>query len=536
MSVLDNVSFSELASYFEENKDKDWKEWLSFETVFDKPGKQGIVGLLKTNKCMGDNNRIVFKISQYINYLTQHELTIMNGLNSLAGYCPHFCKSLGSITCKIDPKINKHSNPFDTRHAKHTIDKEVMLCEYIDKSYKFYNYIRSVDKISEDVLYSTVKQVLMALSVSQKKKKFTHYDLHSFNVMMKRCDKDTVFLYVLDDDNQFVCPTYGHYPIIIDFGFSYIEDMEDGPLWASLAHTDVGFMSNCFDKFSDPKLFLVTVSREIKDKRGSKRSKLLRRVVKNIFNPLTIDWDCGWDDEEEKGAADYVTAMVRDYNPGSFLFDEYEHYCIDILQSLVVLPLEPQKYTDIHKSYKAFLTEWMKVESQISSHFYNLYILKGIVDSARNVRAAYTRKDTRADAVKTFRHSLHDKVNQVADFCRLDGIQYETMLCSLIVFSRCMEGVMYDVISSRMSVKESEYRKMPLQNVEQIYAAIEVNLPDNYEYNKNTTVVVLNSDKEERTSFKLPSSCIKEVNELHSMSRGSYLYNVWKNIGSSTSA
>jgi hypothetical protein len=312
--------------------------------------------------------------------------------------------------------------------------------------------------------------------------------------------------------------------------------MEDGPLWASLAHTDVGFMSNCFDKFSDPKLFLVTVSREIKDKRGSKRSKLLRRVVKNIFNPLTIDWDCGWDDEEEKGAADYVTAMVRDYNPGSFLFDEYEHYCIDILQSLVVLPLEPQKYTDIHKSYKAFLTEWMKVESQISSHFYNLYILKGIVDSARNVRAAYTRKDTRADAVKTFRHSLHDKVNQVADFCRLDGIQYETMLCSLIVFSRCMEGVMYDVISSRMSVKESEYRKMPLQNVEQIYAAIEVNLPDNYEYNKNTTVVVLNSDKEERTSFKLPSSCIKEVNELHSMSRGSYLYNVWKNIGSSTSA
>ena len=62
---------------------------------------------------------------------------------------------------------------------------------------------------------------------------------------------------------QHYIPTNGHYPVIIDFGFSYINDMKDGPLWPSMAHTCVGFMSDRFDWVADPKLFLVTVSGEI---------------------------------------------------------------------------------------------------------------------------------------------------------------------------------------------------------------------------------------------------------------------------------
>ena len=42
------------------------------------------------------------------------------------------------------------------------INKEVLLTEYLEKSSKFCNYIRAVDKIKEDILYSTVKQVLLA--------------------------------------------------------------------------------------------------------------------------------------------------------------------------------------------------------------------------------------------------------------------------------------------------------------------------------------------------------------------------------------
>ena len=522
-NLVNITNLTEILSYYNENKDNNWQEWLSFDSVFNKPSKQGIVGLLE----MKNNTKLVFKISQYINYLTQHESIVMKGLNSLSSYCPHFCRSVGTILCQVEPKCKKQDNPFKII-SKHPIKKEALLCEFIDKSCKFYNYIRS-DRISEDVLYSTVKQVLLALAIAQRKKQFSHYDLHSFNIMMKKCDKDAVFLYVLDEENQFLVPTYGHYPVIIDFGFSYINDMEDGPLWPSMAHTDIGFTSDRFDWVSDPKLFLVTVSYEIKNKKNSKKSRIFRRVVKNMFHPLNIDWDSGWDNDQEYGASDYVTEMLKDYNPGSTLFDKYEHYCIDLLQSMIILPLEQQDYSKINKSYEVFVKEWMKVETQISSPYYNLYILKGVIDAARLVRAAYTSQSTRLDAIRTFRHKFNDKVKEVADFVRLESIQYETMLCSLIVFSRCMEGVLYDVMTARMDEKTREYKKLPLQSIEQVYAAIEVNIPDIYEYNTNTTVIIFDSHQETNiTTYKIPQDNIQNINDMHPITRGTYIYDLYK--------
>lgn len=527
MSILADINgYSDLVSYYEANKDKNWDEWLSFDSVFDKPGKQGLVGLMLLKNKKDEKRKYVFKISQYINYLIQHESTVMEGLNELSPYCPHFCKSIGSILCKVDPKSRKEGNPFNTS-AKYHIQKEALLCEFIENSCKFYNYIRAVDKISEDVLYSSMKQVLMAITIAQHKKRFTHYDLHSFNIMMRKCNKDVVFLYVLDEENQFAVPTHGHYPVIIDFGFSYISNMEDGPLWTSLAHTNVGFMSDRFDWVADPKLFLVSVSGEIKSKRNSKMARKLRRVVRNLFNPLNIDWDSGWDEDEKKGAIDYVTEMIREYNPGSLLFNEYEHYCIDLIQSMIILPLEEQKYSDIDKSYVVFVKEWMKIENQISSPFYNLYILKGIVDAARYVRAGYMSKNTRLDSIRTFRHMVNSRISEVSNFCKLESLQFEKMLCSILIFSKCMEGVLYDVITARMLEKNHSYSKLPLKSIEQIYAGIETNIPDEYVYNKDTTVFIFDTIKENTGHVTLTSEQIDMINEIHPLCRGTTLYDIY---------
>lgn len=526
INPLNNISdYTELVSYYEENKNRPWQEWLSFDRVFEKPGKQGLVGLLKL-KNKEDSKKYVFKISQYINHLTQHENVIMKGLNDISPFCPHFCKSIGSILCKVDPKSRKEGNPFNTE-AKYLIQKEALLCEFIDKSCKFYNYIRAIDRIPEDVLYSSIKQVLLAIAMSQKEKKFTHYDLHSFNVMMRKCNKNVVFLYVLDKDNQFAVPTYGHYPIIIDFGFSYISDMEDGPLWPSMAHTDVGFMSDRFDWVADPKLFLVTVSGEIKEKRKSKKSHKLRRIVRNLFHPLNIDWSSGWDEGEDMGASDFITEMLEEYNPGSKLFEDYDHYCIDLINSLIILPLEEQDYSDIHKSYQIFVKEFMKIENQITSPFYNLYILKGIVDTARHVRAAYMRQDTRIDAIRTFRLKTHERVNEVANFCKLDSVHYERMLCSLLIFSRCAEGLLYDTVNTRMAEKEREYKKLPLKSTEQIYASIEVNIPDDYVYNKDTIVVVLDAVEKSTNILNLTEEQSEIINQIPNICRGTSLYDIY---------
>lgn len=528
---LSDVSgISKIVSYYEQYKTKNWDEWLSYVNNFSKPGKQGLAGIFKLSHLDSKKNKCVFKLSQYINHLVLHESTVMSGLNEISSYCPHFCKFVGIIKTKTDPQNRKKGNPF-LLETEYPITQEVLLCEYIENSNKFYSYIKSSnDKIREDILYSTIKQVILALSIAQQKKKFTHYDLHSFNIMMKKCNKDLVFVYVTSEGNQFAVPTYGHYPVIIDFGFSYIENLDDGPLWPSMGHTNVGFTSDRFDWVADPKLFLVTVSHEIKMKRNSKESRKFRRIVRNIFHPLTIDWESGWDEGIDYAASDHILELVSEYNPSSILFKEFEHYCIDILLSLVILPIEEQDYKSIHVHYELFIKEFLKIENQITSPFYNLYILKGIIDSIRYIMAAYQDPNTKNEALKTFRTSVHNKVNEVVNFVKLTDINYDIMVSSAIEFAKQSEGVLNDVISVRMSKKEKEYNKMPLKSCEQIYGALEVNLPSKYVYNENTNIVILDCVNEKCDTFKIPTEEISNINSLHNIAKGTYIYDLYQNI------
>lgn len=518
--------YDDILKIYEQNKNKPWKKWLTLKTFFDQPGKQGLVGLFelkddKKKRCM------VFKISQHINYLAEHELTIMKGLEELSAYCPHFCKAFGSILCEVDPKVRKSGNPFEIK-SRYPIEKEVLLMEYISNSYKFYNFIRS-ENVDEKILFSTIKQILLAITIAQKKKKFSHYDLHSYNIMMKKCDKNVVFLYVLDDDNQIAVPTFGYYPVIIDFGFSYIEDLNSGPLWSTLAHTNVGFMSDRFDWVADPKLFLVTVSGEIKEnRRKSKNALKLRRIVRNIYNPLTIDWGSGWDrSDASEGAADVVTNLLASKTKNSELFENYSHYCIDLLQSLIILPLEDQKISGIDKAYKTFLEEFSKIELSIGSSFYNLYLLKEIIDITREVRLDYIKKESRLHAVSYFEKATREVVAKITRFCKLKNIHFEKMLCALICLSKNIEGVLYTVIKNRMIQKEKEYKKLRVNSTEQIYGIIEANIPHDYIYNKDTLVFIMNSKKKNCDVLQLKKSEIKEVNETHPMAQGTYLYNLY---------
>lgn len=572
-------NYNDLLVHYEENKDRPMNDWLTFDGMLIKPSKQGYLGLFKIRKTLcknasvfytkkqcpaviididekdnsyhiqieGDESIIcttadslklqtcenstnepkyVFKMSQYINNLAYHESITLHGLAEISKYCPHFMKGFGVIKCDVEPKYKKTSNPFKIV-SKYPIKKDLLLCEFLDKSAKFYNYIKSKN-IHEDVLYSQVKQVLMALCIAQKKKKFTHYDLHSNNVMIKKCNKDLVFLYKLDEENQFCVPSMGYYSIIIDYGFSYISYMENGPLLTSMAHTDVGFLSDRFDWVADPKLFLVTVSDEIKEKRGTKKAKKLRRVVKNIFAPLKIQWDSGWDDVEKKGAIDYIADLLQPHNTVSRLFDTYDYYCLDILQSLIILPLETQDSKSIKVSYETFLAEWVKIENEISNEFYNLYILKEITDVARFIRPDYMRAQTRDRAISIFRKSVYEIIGKVSKFCIPKALNFEKLLCSMYVLAKSIEGILYEIIRKRVEEKKREYDKMLLCSVEEIFATINVNIQDDYEYKKETQIMIVDMVSQKNTIFEIPENEVENVNSIHPLARGTYIYDLSK--------
>jgi hypothetical protein len=351
--------------------------------------------------------------------------------------------------------------------------------------------------------------------------------------MIKKCDPDIVFLYSLDDNNHFCIPTLGVYPRIIDFGFSYICDLDEGPLWPSMAHTDVGFMSDRFDWVADPKLFLVSTVFDMMKYRKSKNVKKLNVIVKNLFKPLKIDMESGWDDMNTKGASDLVMDLLDECEEqyDSCIFNTYGEYAIDLIESLIVLPIEKQPYSNIHQVYRIWLHEWKKIEGQISSPFYLLYVLQRIIDAARLVRPDYINNKTRSRAISTFKRLLYDVLSSVSKYCHPRRLEAETMLCSLLMLGKCIEGVLFDIINNLMGKKGRDYKKMPLKNTIQIFAAIQTNLPDTYIFSKDTVVIHFDAvNKSTNVIRNISNDVTTKINTLHPMCRGKELYLLDKDI------
>ena len=137
------------------------------------------------------------------------------------------------------------------------VKKLVLFYEYIP-GYSLSKIIKKKkDTVSVKTIIASIKIIMTSLYCAFKQVGFTHYDLHTSNILMKKCDPDLVFVIHDGSGNAFALPTFGYIPSIIDFGFSYIDTIDNGPMYQSLAHTNVGFVSCAMDKFADTKLFLM---------------------------------------------------------------------------------------------------------------------------------------------------------------------------------------------------------------------------------------------------------------------------------------
>lgn len=524
--------FDILKRYYEENKHRKWNEWLEIHSIFPHPGKQGLVGLMR-GKEENEKEKIlyVFKLSQSLNFLIAHESCVMEGLESIAEICPQFCRAVGTVICEIDPTRKKDENPFVEKNStvKHSVEKEVLLMQFIPDSRKLSSLIYS-SNISEQILYAAVKQVLGAITIAQKKCKFTHYDLHSNNVMMRKCSKNLVLLYVINDQLQFYTPTYGYLATIIDYGFAHIQN--EPYLYCTMNHTDIGFCSDRFDAVADTKLFLVTVMDEIKHAKRSKTSRELLTIVKDIYSPLSIEWSSGWDKGRKKCATDYVLKALRKSKSYSKILKEYEYYCMDIIQSLIMLPLEEQDSSLLDVSYRTFTLEFSKIEREIGTPFYCLYILRGIVEAARAIRGDYLKKDQNIQkvALAFFRTALHERIDSVAEFCQPKNLDYEKMLCSLLALSKAMEGILYESMTKLTYKKNEEYNNLPVALPEEAFLAVQDTVKDCYMFTEKSVILVMDVERGKSDIFTIQNNeHLFEINTCEEVNRGCLLWKIFTN-------
>ena len=425
----------------------------------------------------------------------------------------------------MEPKPKNDLNPFNVT-SKYPVNRNVLIEEMID-GLKLCRHVKSSSNI--EIVFSAIKQALTAVVIAQEHCKFTHYDLHSDNIILRKCDPDTVFVYVMDDERAIAVPSLGYYSTVIDFGFSYIDASDSQPFTSTLAHTEVGFVSDRFNAMADAKVLLISINEELKDYRSAEEVETFGNLVKNIFAKLNVHWDCGWDDNDTEGASYILIKKVQKKTDAkSKLFKKYGDYCMDILFSLIKLPLEENSTKELQLSYDIFVKEFSKIENEIQSSVYNLYILKEIVDSAREVEGMYLSNRTRTQAIDKFRLSVIDVIDRVSKFCSPKKVHYERMLCSLYSFADCANGYLYKIVGEQVKEKQKLYDTLPISSVFEIVNILNVNLQDTYIYNKKSKIVILDAMNKTRSEMSLSSEELEMVNGLPSFMRGMALAELYK--------
>jgi len=504
---------------FTENFEKPITEWLITERIF-KCGKQGLVGILKSK----DDERIkyVFKISRDLNYLIKHESSIIKDINKTIGFVPHFPKVYGIVCADTDRKKIKKGNPFLIENGK-GVEKDVLLMENIENSEKFCSFFENRNN-TENPIYSVINQTLASISIAQKKLFLTHYDLHSDNILVSDCDKDLVYLYIIDSDTQFCVPSFGKKATIIDYGFSFSKGTLGENMWCSLNHTDIGLLSDRFDPVADSKLFLYTVADEIHGVLRNKKSKILRNISRNLFSCLNLQEDSGWDNFTKKCAPDDILDKLENISKKSGLFSKNIYGCIEIIQSLIKLPLGQTKTDSLEISYITFIKEFLKIEDQVKNNFDRMFILKSIVDTSREVYDDYLCAEKKDKAVQFFSFSVKEKIDSIINFCKLDHIHYEKMLCGILCFAKCFEGELYKYMESHVKVKEDIYNKMPCGDIDKIIEIIQYNINFEYTFSEKTKIQVIDMIKNKTYFIDIEDKDINKINKTPECLRGKKIY------------
>lgn len=496
------------------SKELDFTKLYTYIDKFRHQGKQSFVGRVKDK----NGQILVFKVSPELDYIPMHEYYVMKSLEPVNAYCPNFCKAItltqGSIEYSENPDI---PTPF-IEEGK--IKTEILLTEYIPGE-KLKYYLSGKKRVSKKVIYSLIKQILLASMIANQKVGFTHYDLHSNNIIVTRCSKNLVILYRFKDI-QVTVPTFGYIPIIIDFGFSYISTMEGEPFWNSVAHTDVGFYTDKYDRISDFKLFLISLIDDFAE--YDLKYKKYKYFVKRIFENLTVDWESGWLLSKHRSATEVLVSMLSLKKSGLEIFKE-EHWCVDILQSLIILPFQKQNIDKVVEIIDMFSSEFSVIEEAVQNPLKIKYIFRKIVDFARECRPDYLSGENEEITLQKFKQNIQNEIYSNVKYIKFSqDIDYEKLLCSILGLGRCIEGILFNILEVRMREKKRQDKRVTYSLLE-IFSTFDYQFETPYKYNENTVIQIRDIIKEEKRVFNnLDKDTIEKCNSTDQYS----IYNILK--------
>jgi hypothetical protein len=254
---------------------------FKFIKTFESNGIQGIVGLVEHRDTQ---TQLVFKLSVEIDRTIEHENQVTLELNKLRPFCPNFVGNVGCVELPISRTFIYENTPEDSDYESSETDESseeeedqeeyedcklfmddreylptsVLFLEYVSP-HSFYDFTKYADK---SLINSLILGILCGLSVAQTHCKFTHYDLHIDNILIKECEPEAIFVYRIDGE-AFAIPTFGFFPVIIDMGMSYCESLKGDTMKTSVEHYRKGLQATLFDKLNDMHHFLLSAMNKV---------------------------------------------------------------------------------------------------------------------------------------------------------------------------------------------------------------------------------------------------------------------------------
>ena len=187
----------------------------------------------------------VIKTNKFPNSRPEFIQEVANGLiiNSLRQIIPNFPLTLGGFGCNKDPSAGLNL-------CKGNVEGSYVILEYIVGD-TFKKYIRTHSKT--EIFYG-ILQTMFGLHYAQKKVEFTHYDMHSDNVMITDIGRTVYYKYYIGN-NDYILPTSVNC-FVIDFGWSHVSGVNYSTVLTGTAQK-YGFTSSKFYPHRDLYTFLL---------------------------------------------------------------------------------------------------------------------------------------------------------------------------------------------------------------------------------------------------------------------------------------
>jgi len=380
------------------DKMKFMRSQFNFEKVFGSESVQGTAGIISLK---GINHvPIVFKISNSIDYAIEHESQILEDLNSIEEFCPHFMSKYGMIELPVaciffyDPEENVG---FMEDSGNYMITP-VLFTEYVSR-YTFYHFLMT-NNIT--IVNSLMLQLISGLVMAQDHINFTHYDMHLDNTLVRCCDKNTMHIYKFGErkNDMLFVPTHGYVPVVIDMGSSYSKNVKN--LTTSIEHYEHGLQSSVFDRLNDFHHLMISTSSSLAEDMTHYEKFYYDLIC--YFCPVPMWREKGWkilkyDLVEE--IMDYLfdNCEFSKIRSKRHLFRDYFEDIIEMLNGCVTLPLKKMTIEEINKRLPVI---WDKLFEEIekilecevlSDDMEAFYIFKEVVFASMKKKGGDTSKN-----------------------------------------------------------------------------------------------------------------------------------------------